>query len=163
MCGGPTAACAFHCPQAYLPLQYGTPETITQSFPSTARSILLLVWPPIGHLLPDGSPAPQPNTTPNPMASDALRRFVANGGRFLVYIGEKLQGGCTGDPEFHRMLQDGNWALLNEDRNGNSTISMDKWCPHADAAASGANFISGVSGNDNIWVYFLKSPPRPHS
>eukprot|EP00668_Euglena_longa_P000993 GGOE01001191.1.p1 GENE.GGOE01001191.1~~GGOE01001191.1.p1 ORF type:complete len:403 (-),score=87.39 GGOE01001191.1:244-1380(-) len=148
----------------YVPILPGTPLNILTDFATTADCALLLCWPPLGTSLADGSynPNADPSRPTNTMASDSLRNFELKGGRFLIYIGERTLFACTGDPKFHEMLAEGRWVLVNEDPRGNSTITMQKWCPQPHAIPtdfSGIEHqIGGVSGNDNIWVYFL--PPE---
>uniref|UniRef100_A0A7S4LEZ4 Uncharacterized protein n=1 Tax=Eutreptiella gymnastica TaxID=73025 RepID=A0A7S4LEZ4_9EUGL len=149
----------------YLPIRQGTPSNILSDFQSCVDCVLVLCWPPLGTSLPDGSynPNADPNNPTNTMASDSLQNFESKGGRFLVYIGERTIFGCTGDPKFHDLLANSRWVLINEDGNGNSKIQMEKWCPQASAIPSTYTAleyqIGGVSGNDNIWIYFL--PPEP--
>eukprot|EP00906_Rhabdomonas_costata_P003399 RCo005203 len=149
--------------QSFVPVYAGTQANILTDFAATEDCLLLLCWPPLGSSLADGSfnPAPDPNRPTNTMASDSIRNFASKGGRFVVYIGERTLFGCTADPAFHHIVQTEGWALLNEDSLGNSTIFIQKWCPQPFAILrdySPAHFqIGGVSGNDNLWVYFLPS------
>jgi len=154
-------------PTSYLPVRPGSPANLLTDFETDglADCALLLCWPPLGTSLPDGSynVGADPANPTNTMASDALRNFEARGGRVLIYIGERTVFGCTGDPAFHHTLAEGRWVLVNEDASGRSTIAMDKWCPQPHTIPTGYSSyehqIGGVSGNDNIWVYFL--PPEP--
>lgn len=54
---------------------------------------LLLVWPPYD----------------TPMAKECLLEFMKVGGDTFIYVGEG-EYGCTGDNEFHRVLQD-HWSM----------------------------------------------------
>ncbi len=72
------------------PVAEGGPGNITDAHRDHA---LLLVWPPYD----------------DPMATDALLQYMKAGGTTVAYVGEG-NWGCTGDDEYHRIL-DAHWHL----------------------------------------------------
>lgn len=71
------------CNNIWTEIERGGPEEAGKHPDRT----LFLCWPPYAQ----------------PMAADTLRHYTNAGGKQVVYVGEGF-GGCTGDDDFHEML-----------------------------------------------------------
>ena len=113
---------------------YGSPSSL-QSLDGVG-AVLLLCWPPFAsHELQQST-----------MAFDALRFFMARGGRYVIYIGDTAS---TGDWQFHQLLLS-HFQPLKEYR---VRKEVRRWHPQE----MGLVF----AGNDTIGAYVARDVPLP--
>uniref|UniRef100_A0A7S4CZZ3 Uncharacterized protein n=1 Tax=Eutreptiella gymnastica TaxID=73025 RepID=A0A7S4CZZ3_9EUGL len=118
----------------HVEVSKGSPSAIA-TLGDQSGSILLLCWPPFGDA-----------HTTSTMASDATTAFVAQGGKYMIYIGDVH---ATGDCKFHELLWS-NWELYPETQ---WFQPLEVWVPESMGLLYG--------GYDSIGVYKLRDKPLP--
>lgn len=111
--------------EGWLPIEHGHGAAMAKKYAKTHA--LLVCWP---DFRPEGGK----------WAEHALKAYLKNGGKCVIYVGEP-DGGCTGTREFHDELYK-NWRAIDdkEDEGWSRGVEIPQW--------------DGI--HDRMWIYKRK-------